>query len=57
MKEFISYSLKSLYERKIVLYFVEKTKDYFLLHHGKYEDLTMITEPNLLEIFIDYFYT
>jgi hypothetical protein len=53
-KNSISHSLYSIYEGKTVSYFVEKPNDDDLLYLGKNEDITMITNPNLLKPFIPF---
>ena len=53
-RNIISHSLYSIYEGKTISYFVEKPNDDDLLYYGKNEELTMITDPKLLEPFIPF---
>jgi hypothetical protein len=53
-KNSISHSLYSIHEGKTVSYFVEKPNDEDLLYLAKKEDLTMITNQNLLKPFIPF---
>ena len=53
-RNIISHSLNSIYEGKIIYYFVEKPKDDDLLYYGQNDELKMITDPNLLKPFVPF---
>ena len=53
-RNIISHSLNSIYEGKTISYFVEKPNNDDLLYYGQNEDLEMITDSKILDLFIPF---